>query len=182
MPKHSATTLAGMVRHLTAHQYDDHYAARPAADDRDVATVVPAAVTEVLAVAETWLGWDGRPICRAGNAWTPHKAMRRVTDHLLDHLAEIECRLAGIPTLPDQWHGRMVTTDADFARFTEVDLDEATSRLTRLAACYQARLGTLGPQVLDARPDEDTWTIREVTHHVSHVTSYASMVGCLPAG
>ena len=168
-----------MVRYLTAYQYADDYAARPTVDDRDVATVVPAAVTYVLDLAETWLGWDGRPIYRKGNAWTPHKALRRVADHLLDHLSEIECRLAGQPTLPDQWHGRMVTTNADFARFTEVDLDEATSRLTRLAACYQSRLGALDPQILDERPDGETWTIREVAHHVSHVTAYADMVGRL---
>jgi hypothetical protein len=73
----------------------------------------------------------------------------------------------------------MVTTDADFARFTEVDLDEATSRLTRLAACYQARLGSLDAQILDARPGDGTWTLREVAHHVSHVTSYARKVGHL---
>jgi hypothetical protein len=156
-----------MVRHLTLQQYDSE---RPSVDARDVASLIPAAVTEVLEVAETWLGWDGRPSYREGNAWTPHKALRRVTDHLLDHLAEVECRLAGRPTLPDQWHGRMITTDADFARFTEVDLDEATSRLTRLAACYQARVGAVDPSVLDSRPDEATWTIREVIHHVSHVT------------
>jgi hypothetical protein len=182
MPKFLPGTVFGMVRHLTRHQHDDDYAARPALDDRDVASVVPGAVTEVLAFAETWLGWDGSPVYRDGNTWTPHKALRRVADHLLDHLAEIECRLAGQPTLPDQWHGRMVTTDADFARFTEVDLDEATSRLTRLAAYYQARLGGLDPEVLDARPDDATWTIREITHHVSHVTFYAHMIGCLPTG
>ena len=73
----------------------------------------------------------------------------------------------------------MVTTEADFARFTEIDLDEATSRLTRLAACYQARLGELAPEMLDARPDEDTWTIREVVHHVSNVTGYADLIGRL---
>ncbi len=89
--------------------------------------------------------------------------------------------LAGEPTLPDHWHGRMVTTDADFARFTEVDLDEATSRLTRLAACYQARLGKLDTQILDTRPAGDIWTIRQVVHHVSHVTEYAEMVGRLSA-
>jgi hypothetical protein len=169
-----------MVRHLTLHQYDDDYAARPEVDGQDVELVVPAAVGLVLDIAETWLGWDGRPVYREGNAWTPHKALRRVADHLLDHLAEIECRLAGMPTLRDQWHGRMITTDADFGRFTEVDLDEASSRLTRLAACYQARLGGLDPTVLDARPDETTWTMREVAHHVSHVTAYADMIGRLP--
>jgi hypothetical protein len=96
-------------------------------------------------------------------------------------LAEIECRLAGQETLPDRWHGRMVTTDADFARFTEADLDEVTSRLTRLAACYQARLGNLDTSVLDHRPAEDVWTIREVVHHVQHVTGYAEMIGRLSA-
>jgi hypothetical protein len=168
-----------MVRHLTIHQYDADYDERPDIDDRDPATLIPAAVTEVLDVAETWMGWDGSPVYREGNAWTPHKSLRRVTDHLLDHLAEIECRLAGRPTLPDHWHGRMVTTDADFARFTEIDLDEVTSRLTRLAACYQARVGSLDAETLDHRPDDATWTIREVVHHVSNVTAYADLLGRL---
>ena len=167
-----------MTTHLTLAEDDG---IRPDIDDRDVATLIPGAVTEVLDTAGTCLGWDGRPVFRDGNAWTPHKALRRVADHLLDHLTEIECRLAGRPTVPDHWHGRMVTTDADFARFTEVDLDEATSRLTRLAACYQARLGGLAAKTLDARPDEATWTIREVVHHVSNVNYYADMVGRLTA-
>jgi hypothetical protein len=136
-------------------------------------------VAEVLAVAETWLGWDGRPVRRDGNAWTPHKAMRRVTDHLLDHLTEIECKLAGQPTVPDQWHGRMVTTAADLAAFSEIDLDEATSRLTRLAAGYRARLSSLDAAAMDHRPAEDAWTIKEIVHHVSNVTYYAQAVGRL---
>ncbi len=168
-----------MVRYLDAREDDVSDATRPETDDRDPAAVMPAAVAEVLDIAETWLAWDGRPVYRDGNAWTPHKAVRRVADHLLDHLTEIECRLAGQPTLPDQWHGRMVTVDADFARFTEVDLDEATSRLTRLAACYAARLGNLAAPVLDTRPASDTWTIREIVHHVSNVTWYAHALGRL---
>jgi hypothetical protein len=43
---------------------------------------VSAAVAEVLDIAETWLGWDERPSYRDANAWTPHKALRRVADHL----------------------------------------------------------------------------------------------------
>src|SRR5262245_9140104 len=101
-------------------------------DDRDdPAGLVEESVAAGLAAAEAWLGWDGRPVYAEGNAWTPHKVLRRVADHLLDHLAELECRLAGLPTVPDRWHGRRVTTDADFGRFTEVDLEEAASRLTR---------------------------------------------------
>jgi hypothetical protein len=168
-----------MVRHLTIAELAGDYAERPDVDDRNTAGLIPAAVAEVLGVAETWLGWDGRPVLRDGNAWTPHKALRRVGDHLLDHLTEIECRLAGQPTLPDRWHGRMVTTAADFAAFSEIDLDEATSRLTRLAACYRARLSGLDAAAMDHRPAEDTWTIREVVHHVSNVTYYAEAVGRL---
>lgn len=165
-----------MVRYLTEHLLTGDDDEHPRTDDRDPAGLIPAAVDAVLAAAEPWLGWAGRPVFREGNAWTPHKALRRVTDHLIDHLAEIECRLAGQPTLPDRWHGRRVTTDADFARFTEVDLDEYTSRLTRLAACYQARIGGLDAATLDARSDQDTWSIREVVHHVSDITAYADML------
>ena len=165
--------------HITVRPFPADQEARPEVDDRDLAAIVPAAVAEVLDVAETWLGWNGNAVHAEGNAWTPHKALRRVADHLLDHLAEIECRRAGQPTKPDEWHGRMVTTDADFARFTEIDLDEATSRLTRLGACYQARVGGLDRETLDARPDEHTWTIREVVHHVSNVTAYAHAMGRL---
>jgi hypothetical protein len=149
----------------------------PETDDRDVAELIPAAVEEVLAVAETWLGWDGRPVFNDGNAWTPHKALRRVTDHLIDHLAEIECRLAGTAPLPDQWHGRKLTLDTDTARFSEADLDEATSRLSRLALCYRSRLAGLPDDVLDA-PSE-AWTLRQVVHHVANVTYYARMLGRL---
>ncbi|HET6213133.1 MAG TPA: hypothetical protein VFE14_09715 [Micromonosporaceae bacterium] len=165
-----------MVRHLTLHEYADAYAEPPHTDDRDPTGLVPAAVAQVLDAAEAWLGWDGRPVYRDGNAWTPHKALRRVADHLLDHLCEIDCRLAGLPTVPDRWHGRMATVDGDFAHVTEIDLDEATSRLTRLAACYQARLSGLGVSVLDARGENGEWTLREVVHHVCGVTYYAESV------
>jgi hypothetical protein len=70
----------------------------------------------------------------------------------------------------------MATTDADFARFTEVDLDEATSLLTWLAACYRARLSTVDAAALDAAPGDGGWTLCQVLHHVSRVTGYADML------
>ena len=164
-----------MTRYLTVEADEDDDT--PATDDRDVTALIPDAVETVLDCAETWLGWDGRPVRRDGNAWTPHKALRRVTDHLVDHLAEIECRLAGLPTLPDRWHGRRLTLDADLARFTEADLDEATSRLRRLAQSYRARLGGLDDATLDHA--SDAWTIRQVVHHVANVTVYAEYMGRL---
>ncbi len=77
----------------------------PAVDERDPATLIPNAVEEVLRLAATWLAWDGRPRFGDGNAWTPLKALRRVTDHLLDHLAEIEAVLAGQTTVPTPGSG-----------------------------------------------------------------------------
>jgi hypothetical protein len=150
----------------------------PKTDDRDVTELINASVTEILQKAEHWLGWNGQPLVGDGNVWTPHKSLRRVTDHLIDHLAEIEARLTGLPPIPDQWHGRTLTLDSDWAHFTEADLDEATSRLRRLALCYQARLSTVDLAEID-RESTDGWTIRQVVHHVSNVTYYAEQLDIL---
>ena len=98
-----------------------------------------------LALARTWHAWDGRPIARAmddglPNTWTPHKALRRITDHLVDHLHQVEALLAGAAAVPDEWHGRMVTLDADWARFTELDYAEACSRLRQARPVVRAAL------------------------------------------
>ncbi len=140
--------------------------------------LVPDAVEEVLRLAATWLAWDGSPRCGEGNVWTPHKGLRRVSDHLLDHLAEINAVLADAPTIPDTWHGRTVTLDTDWARLTEVDLDEARSRLARYAELYRLRLADLSTGDLD-RPRPTAWTIRQIAHHVADVVYYARQVGDL---
>jgi hypothetical protein len=143
------------------------------------ATQVADAVTECLETAATWIAWDGRPIVTDGdNLWTPHKALRRITDHLIDHLAEVEALLAGEPTEPDGWKGRLVTVDADWARFTEPDLSEARQRLTRLGRLYVLRYATAGSAEWDA-PRTPNWTLREIAVHVSGVSWYAAQVGRL---
>jgi hypothetical protein len=38
----------------------------PAVDERDPATLIPAAVEEILRLAATWLAWDGAPILSDG--------------------------------------------------------------------------------------------------------------------
>jgi hypothetical protein len=144
---------------------------------------VVAGVDRCLALARTWHAWDGRPIARAmdgglPNTWTPHKALRRITDHLVDHLHQVEALLAGAAAVPDEWHGRMVTLDADWARFTEVDYAEACSRLRRLGRWYVLRYATAGPAAWDqTRPD--AWTLREIAEHVANVSYYAEQVGAL---
>src|SRR6266566_8636879 len=98
---------------------------RSMGDDANPGALVADAVESCLALARTWHGWDGRPIARfdtadgAPGTWTPYKALRWIGDHLLDHLHEVEALLAGAEPIPDTWHGRLVTLDSDWARFTE---------------------------------------------------------------
>jgi hypothetical protein len=158
---------------------------RPTTDDRHPAEVVTAMVDHVLALAATWTRWDGVPRARGDRTYTPHKAIRRVADHMVDHLAELEARLAGQPTIPDRWHASTITTEADGAPFTQDDLDEARSRLTRLAQIWDVRLRATSDERLDERLDErdrdepDRWTLREVAFHLAESTYYADAVGRL---
>ncbi|MEU9830352.1 hypothetical protein AB0D67_02315 [Streptosporangium sp. NPDC048047] len=150
----------------------------PMTDDRDPSDVVTATVDHVLELASTWTAWNGRPFAVDGRTYTPHKAIRRVADHLIDHLAETEARLAGAEPLPDHWHASASTTDADLAAFTEADLDEARSRLTRLAQIWAVRLRSLTPHDLDHSPGRG-WTIRQIAFHVGESAYYADAVGDL---
>jgi hypothetical protein len=124
----------------------------------------------------------GGDLVRLGRppAFTPQKAIRRIADHLLDHLAQIETLLAGAEPIPDSWHGRTVTLASDWAPFTEADLNEARNRLGRLGQVYALRLRSLDEEALDA-PRGQAWTIRQIVEHVAGVTWYAEQVGRLRA-
>lgn len=156
----------------------------PIVDRRHPADAITDMVNHVLELAATWPHWDGKPfeVTVEGEedprVYTPHKAVRRVADHLLDHLAELEARLGSQPTEPDAWHGSMVTTPADLAAFTVDDLDEARSRLTRLAQVWAVRLRSVSDERLDA-PEGDAWTLRQVAFHLAESGFYADSVGVL---
>jgi hypothetical protein len=136
------------------------------------------AVERVLDLAATWPAWDGVPrLADDGERhYTPNKAVRRTADHLVDHLAEIEAVLAGVPTEPDGWHASTVTLDADMAPFTPTDLDEAGQRLRRLARTFELRYAAAGPAAWDA--PREGWTLREIAEHLADPW-YAEQVGDL---
>jgi hypothetical protein len=146
------------------------------------AQLVVAGVERCLALASGWPAWNGQLIVGepggAASTWTPHKAVRRIADHLVDHLHEVEALLAGAEAMPDEWHGRTVTLDADLAPFAAPDLDEARSRLRRLARCYLLRFAAAGPAAWDMSRGE-AWTRREIAEHVAEVSYYAEQVGQL---
>jgi hypothetical protein len=144
--------------------------------------LVADSVEVCLEIAATWHAWDGRPVPRTvdgrPNTWTPAKALRRITDHLIDHLHQVEALLAGAAPLPDAWHGRFVTLAADWGAFTEADYDEACSRLRRLGRWYVLRYAAAGAAAWD-EPRGGEWTLREIAEHVAGVRYYAEQVGFL---
>jgi hypothetical protein len=149
-------------------------------DDRESALVVTSMIDHVLDLAATWTTWDGQPVRAGDRIYTPHKAVRRVADHLIDHLAEVEARLAGNLPIPDRWHASASTTPADLAPFTDQDLDEARSRLTRLGQIWTGRLTALTANQLDRSPGEG-WTFRQIALHLADSAYYADAVGDLSA-
>lgn len=144
------------------------------------AGAVVAAVEHTLDLAQTWLAWDGKPRISEGGdrIYTPHKAIRRVADHIVDHLAEVEALLAGQPTQDDQWHGSLVTFDSDWSRFTETDLEEARERLQRLGRTFELRYAAAGPNEWD-KPRGDNRSLRETAEHLAETSWYADQVGRL---
>lgn len=148
----------------------------------DPGWVVEQATTRVLELARTWIAWDGRPRLSEDGAriYTPHKVVRRYADHLVDHLAQVEALLAGVPTRPNGWLESAVTSHADLAPFTETDLVEATERLTRLSRTFRLRLLGVEPAEWD-RPRGADWTLREIAEHVGDPW-YAEQLGDLTHG
>jgi hypothetical protein len=152
---------------------------RPNIDDRDPADAIAGMVEEVLELARTWPAWDGEPCPADDRIYTPHKAIRRVADHMLDHLAQLEAHLTGSAALPDRWHGSFVTTAANMAPFSDEDVNEATNRLMRLAELSRLRLAVVSEPELD-RADGDAYTPREMAFRAAGSAYYAQAVGRWP--
>lgn len=151
---------------------------RPLVDDRAPADAIAEMVEHVLALAETWTAWNGEPLRVGDRIYTPHKAIRRVGDHMVDHLAQLEAHLANEAPLPDRWHGSLITTEMDMAPFTTDDLDEARSRLSRLAQIWAMRIRSVPAEELD-RSMGEAYTPREMAFCAVGSVYYADSVGSL---
>lgn len=110
-------------------------------------------------------------------SYTPRKVLRRVLDHALDHLNQIEqwrdWQAHGIvPTPADGWAGSIVTLDEDNAPLNAAELGAWLWRIDITAHLLALRAETLTGAQLDWLPPNNGWTLRTVLHHVAWSERY----------
>jgi hypothetical protein len=104
--------------------------------------------------------------------YTPRKALRRVLDHALDHLNQIdqwlEWRRRGVvPTPTDGWVPSTVTLPDDRLALGPADLDAWLWRIDQAVRMLVHRARGLTPEELDWAPPDGGWPLRRVLHHVA---------------
>ena len=104
--------------------------------------------------------------------YTPRKPLRRVLDHTLDHLNQIEQwqrwrRDGVVPTPTDGWVGSTVTLPEDRLPLTPSDLDAWLWRIDLAMGLLVQRAARLGEEELDWQPPDGGWPLRRVLHHVA---------------
>ena len=143
---------------------------------------VEDAVRRALVLVDTWLHWDGLPrLSEDGDRiYTPHKAVRRIADHLVDHLAEVEALLAGVATQPDA--GTPACSPS--SRTGPGSPRPTATRPTNGCRGWPApsRCGLPPPGRTSGTGREGHWTLREIADHLTGVLWYAEQVGDLSHG
>jgi len=119
--------------------------------------------------------------------YTPRKALRRVLDHVLDHLNQIDQWLAwqrdGVsPTPTDGWAPSQVTLPEDRLPLVATDLDAWLWRIDQATRLFIQRVGSLSNAEIDWQPPDGGWPLRRVAHHVARdeVFYAASLDEALP--
>ena len=119
--------------------------------------------------------------------YTPRKPLRRVLDHALDHLNQIDqwqrWRHDGVVPIPtDGWAPSTVTLPEDRLPLTAKDLDAWLWRIDQAMRLLTQRAAGLSDDDLDWQPPDGGWPLRRVLHHVarSEVLYAASFAEALP--
>ena len=121
--------------------------------------------------------------------YTPRKTLRRVLDHALDHMNQIDQWLAwkrqGVaPTPTDGWAPSTVTLPEDRLPLAEPDLDAWLWRIDQAARVVVQRAATLSLEELDWVPPDGGWPLRRVLHLLARSERLyaASLDEALPDG
>ncbi len=119
--------------------------------------------------------------------YTPRKPLRRVLDHALDHLNQIDqwqlWRREGVVPIPTGgWAPSTVTLPEDRLPLTAADLDTWLWRIDQAVRLLTQRAASLTPDELDWPPPDGGWPLRRVLHHVarSEMLYAASLDEALP--
>src|SRR5436190_20045253 len=104
--------------------------------------------------------------------YTPRKPLRRVLDHALDHLNQIDQwqlwrRDGVVPTPTDGWVPSTVTLPEDRLPLTAKDLDGWLWRVDQAMRLLAQRAAALAQDELDWQPPDGGWPLRRVLHHVA---------------
>jgi DinB family protein len=105
-------------------------------------------------------------------SYTPRKPLRRVLDHALDHLNQIDQwqrwrREGVVPTPTDGWVPSTVTLPEDRLPLTPADLDAWLWRIDQAIRLLAQRAAGLAEDELDWQPPDGGWPLRRVPHHVA---------------
>jgi len=113
-----------------------------------------------------------RPAGVSRYTYTPRKMLRRVLDHALDHLNQIDQWLAWqrhglVPTPTDGWVPSTVTLPDDTLPLAPAALDAWLWRIDQAARLVVQRAAGLNEIELDWQPPDGGWPLRRVLHHLA---------------
>ena len=175
----AAWTLAPAPRDPRAHVRAAHAEARPYLTrlldhpaDREVDSVMTADLFRRLTRRP---GPDAGARAESDPArytYTPRKVLRRVLDHALDHLNQIDQwrawrRDGTVPVPTDGWASSTVTLAEDRQPLDAADLAAWLWRIDQTIGLLAQRADGLGEDELDWQPPDGGWPLRRVVHHVS---------------
>lgn len=103
---------------------------------------------------------------------TPRTVLRRILDHTLDHLNQVEQWVAWqatglMPAPTDGWASSADDLDEDTLPLTRTDLNAWLWRIDLVMMMLRDRAARLTPAELDWMPPDGGWTLRRVLHHVA---------------
>lgn len=117
--------------------------------------------------------------------FTPRTVLRRVLDHALDHLNQIDqwlyWRDHGVaPTPTDGWASSADDLAEDHLAISQADLDAWMWRIDLVRNMLAHRASLLTVEQLDWQPPDGGWTLRHMLHHVSRGFYTAWLANPLP--
>nr|BBH87417.1 hypothetical protein KTC_21680 [Thermosporothrix sp. COM3] len=112
-----------------------------------------------------------------GHSYTPRKVLRRILDHALDHLNQIDQWLLwqqqGIVPVPtDGWTTSGETLPEDLHPVNQAEIQSWLWRIDLAVQLVAQRARQLSSEQLDWTPPDGGWTLRYMLHHLAEAETY----------